>query len=86
MEHPRTEAEFDAWLHESQWRKLTISATPGVLTWMNHFLNGGTLSASSTLDERAGWLLAAQAPRALRQGPPPEPALDDLDDAADAGD
>ncbi len=80
MNHPRTEAEFDAWLHESQWRKLTISATPGVLTWMNHFLNGGTLSASPTLDERAGWLLAAQAPRALRPTPEPAP-FDDDDDA-----
>ncbi len=81
MTHRRTEAEFDAWLHESQWRKLTIRATPGVLTWMNHFLNGGTLSASPTLDERAGWLLAVQAPRALCQRPPPEPAPFDDDDA-----
>jgi len=65
-EHERHEAEQD------YLRRLSDAPT-AVRAWCAHFLEGATLSAQPTLDERAGWLLSALAP----SRPKPQPAFDD---------
>jgi hypothetical protein len=59
--------DVDALLEEERFFRRRSEASPEVQAWCRHFLEGGALRRDASLDARAGWLLAAQAPAHLRR-------------------